>query len=150
MFVCLFVCLIVCLCGCHVAIASLSFIFVSMYLPLFMFLWVGIRYYNFSIILVWFNSFLETDILAYNLVLFIYFVLLFVDLLFHAYIIMYIFLLPFVVLIIYVDIFCCPMQHDFFIAHFFFANMVIMMLLMLHFIYICFYIHACTCLVLKC
>ena len=39
----------VCLCRYHVTIASVSFVFVSTYLHGFMFLWVGILCYNFTI-----------------------------------------------------------------------------------------------------
>ena len=57
LFFCLFLCLnglLVCLfdglCGYHIIITSVSSVFVSMYLHLCVFLWVGILYYNFTII----------------------------------------------------------------------------------------------------
>ena len=46
----LFVCLFVCLCGYDAIITSVSCIFISMDFHFFLFLWVGILYYNFIII----------------------------------------------------------------------------------------------------
>ena len=88
LFAFLVVCLLVCLSKYHVIIASMPSIFVSKYLHLCIFLFVGILYYNFTLI----QYFLETDISVFNVILSIYYVLLFIDLLVNACIIMYIFL----------------------------------------------------------
>ena len=80
-----------------------------MYLILFEFLWNGILFHNFTIILYFF----ETNISEYSLVLFIYLVLLFIHLLAYASIIISNF---------YNLLFLC---------------MLIMMLLMLYIIYLC-------------
>ena len=87
--------LVACLLVYHVIMASVSSIFVSIYLHLFMFQWLDIFCYN----LLPFKTFLETHNSVYNLVLCIYFVLLFIYLLVHICIIIHIFLL-FVVLTI--------------------------------------------------
>ena len=104
--------------------------YVSMYLHLLIFLWVDILHHNFT---VWSIIFLETDISVYNLVLFIYYVLLFNCLLGHTCILMYVFL-NFVALTIY-NIYVSCLLFSLFVC------MLIMVLLMLRFIYICFYIH---------
>ena len=106
LFVCLFVCLLVCLLlyGYFVIIASVSSIIFSMYLHLFMFFCVVIVSYNFTI----FQYFLGTDISVCNIILFIYFVLLFIHLLVHTCTIMHIFL-KCVVLIICNICFCLYM-----------------------------------------
>ena len=103
LYVCLFVCLLVCLLlyGYFVIIASVSSIIFSMYLHLFMFFCVVIVSYNFTI----FQYFLGTDISVCNIILFIYFVLLFIHLLVHTCTIMRIFL-KCVVLIICNICFC--------------------------------------------
>ena len=94
MFTCLFVCLPACLFVCLfvcvvIMLLLLCHLFFFQEIGLFLFLWVGILYYNFTII--WF--FLETGISIYRLVLYInYFALSSVHLLVDICIIMYIFL----------------------------------------------------------
>ena len=117
MFVCLFVCLFACL----FAFVRLFcyYCFCYYYLHLFMFFCVVIVSYNFTI----FQYFLGTDISVCNIILFIYFVLLFIHLLVHTCTIMHIFL-KCVVLIICNICFC---------------------LYMYIYIYIYIYIYTCLC-----